>query len=570
MLRGCRWQAALFLLAGLLLGIALYWRSAGSGGAAPIPEARAAAPTAAATRVPPIATVVAQAVDAPTVPLFREGLVGPLRHLNPLLAQAGSVEAEVSALIFEGLTSLNAWGEPAPALAEGWIIAAGGLEYVVTLRDDVLWQDGVPFSAADVMFTLSLLQAPAFPGDAELAQFWRSVEVEVLAANVLRFRLSQPLGSFPDRLRFPVLPWHALQGTPPERLAEHPFNWTPVGTGAWQLEALRRAEDGALAQVDLRPAPNWHGREGTPEPAAGRLRFQIFASAGEALTALQAGVIDGLAARTWSEREPLLRLAEEMPLHLLHTTGQGLGILIFNWQREEVSFFRDQRVRLALAGSIDRSAVVEGNLAGRAVVANSPLWPGSWAWRADLEWPQEDLDAARWLLGTARARDDDTPLKFRVLTTQDPQLVSLMEAVATQWSRVDVEVEVETRGNAAYLRALREGDFDAALIEIAAGNSTDPDVYAFWHEGQYPAGLNLGGVDDRRISELLEHARQEPWSVNRAALYAEMQQTFAERVIAIPLYYPLETYATARGFEGMQPGRAGIRSNRFAALAGAR
>ena len=569
MLRGCRWQALLFLLAGLLFGAALYWRAAGGEDSASQPgeAAAAATPTVAApVPVPTAVPAVAGSQDGPTVPVYREGLVGPLGHLNPLLAAPGSAEAEVSALIFEGLTRLNEWGEPAPALAESWIIAAAGLEYVVTLRDDVLWQDGVPFSAADVMFTLSLLQSPAFPGDAGAGQFWRSVEVEVLAADVLRFRLAQPLGSFPDRLRFPVLPWHALQGTPPERLAEHPFNRTPVGTGAWQLEALRSDADGALTQVDLRPAPNWHGRGQAQGGVAARLRFEIFASAGEALQALQSGAVDGLAARRWSEREPLLRLAEEMPLHLQHRAGQGLGILIFNWQREEVSFFRDQRVRLALAGSMDRAALVEGALARRAVVANSPLWPGSWAWRADLEWPSEDLDAARWLLGTARARDEDAPLRFSVLTPQDPDLEGLVQTLASQWARVDIAVEVEAREAADYRRRLQEGDFDAALIEIAAGDSTDPDVYAFWHEGQHPAGLNFGGVDDRRISELLERARQEAWSVNRAALYSEMQESFAERVIAIPLYYPLETYAAVVAHEGLQTGRAGVAEGRFAFL----
>jgi ABC-type transport system substrate-binding protein len=35
-------------------------------------------------------------------------------------------------------------------------------EYVFTLRGDVLWQDGRPFTARDVAFTIGILQQPSF------------------------------------------------------------------------------------------------------------------------------------------------------------------------------------------------------------------------------------------------------------------------------------------------------------------------------------------------------------------------------------------------------------------------
>ena len=572
MLRGCRWQLLLFLLAGLFFSTALFWRTvanSGRPGETPVPD-----PVAGATRPPdaPAATAPPEALKeaGPAEPhTYREGLVGPLRQLNPLLAEPGSPEAEVSGLIFEGLTRNNVWGEPAPALAQEWLIAANGLEYVVTLRDDVLWQDGVPFSAVDVQFTMSLLQAQDFPGDPAVGRFWRTVEVEVLAANVLRFRLTQPLGSFLDRLRAPILPWHVLQGTPPARLAEHPFNQSPVGTGAWQLETLHSTGDGSLTQVNLRPAPVWRERKDAPAaPAIGRLRFQIFPQYSEALAALLAGAIDGLAAGTWQEREALLAVPQGTTLRLSNTVGQTLGMLIFNWQREETMFFREQRVRLALATGIDRAPVVERLLHGRAVAADSPLWGSGWAWTAELAWPPADLEVARWLLETARSREDSDsiaggPVTFSILAPEDATLVRMLREFADQWSRIGVEAEVETEAPARFQERLQAGDFDAALVELRAGESTDPDVYALWHEGQYPAGLNHGGVDDRRIAELLERARREPHSINRAALYEEFQQVFAQRAIAIPLYYPLTGFATAERVRGVQLGRAGGVGNRF-------
>src|SRR5690606_13016599 len=168
---------------------------------------------------------------------------------------ANTAESDITALIFEGLTRMNAYGEPEPNLAQSWVISSDGLEYIVTLRSDVLWQDGVPFTAADVDFTMSILRAPDFPGDPQLGTFWRTVEAEVLGDHLVRFRLTQPLGSFLDKLRIGILPAHALLGTSAAQLVGHPFNLSPIGTGPYQLEALRTNSGDRIAQIDLRAAP---------------------------------------------------------------------------------------------------------------------------------------------------------------------------------------------------------------------------------------------------------------------------------------------------------------------------
>jgi peptide/nickel transport system substrate-binding protein len=110
---------------------------------------------------------------------------------------------------------------------------------------------------------------------------------------------------------------------------------------------------------------------------------------------------------------------------------------------------------------------------------------------------------------------------------------------------------------------LESGDFDAALVELSLGDSADPDVYDFWHQGQYPDGKNYGGVSDRLISELLERARQDVSGINRAEFYRQFQQEFVERAIAIPMYYPLYTYATSARVDGVQLGFIGTPSDRF-------
>jgi len=149
------------------------------------------------------------------------------------------------------------------------------------------------------------------------------------------------------------------------------------------------------------------------------------------------------------------------------------------------------------------------------------------------------------------------------MTPDDPTLITLANEIAGQWNRLNLLVRVEAVDLTTYRARLESGEFDAAMVEYSFAGGADPDLYAFWHQGQYPDGLNYGSTDDRRLSEILERARREPYGVNRAQEYAEFQRVFADRAIAIPLYYPLYTYGMSRQIDGVQLGFLSVPSDRF-------
>lgn len=575
MLRGFRWQLIALVMAAVLFVASLSTRQeidlSPEATTQPSPEA-ILEPTATITPNPGV--VIAPQVPASGVVTFHEGLIGRVARLNPLYAGSNLVDKDITSLIFEGLTRINTYGEPEPALALNWVTSSDGLEYVVRLRQDVLWQDGIPFTAADVVYTMGLLRAPDFSGPAELGAFWRTVETEQLGDHLVRFRLTQPLGSFPDKMRIGILPYHALQGTTAAQLPAHPFNLSPIGTGPYQVEALR-TDGSTIIEVDLRVAPVYRLRpEGQSSFAIDRMRFRLYPSFDAASQALQGGEIDGLAAYSRAQRTPLLRIADSAGLNVHTTLETTLGVIIFNWQKDQTRFFREQRVRLALEIGVNRSSVIERWLLNTAVQADSPLFPGSWAYIAELPWAAYDPVTAQALLETANLRTANTDteaeeepsaylLTFAVLTPNDPALVSMVGEIATQWSQLNLNVTVDPQEPTAYQTQLESGDFDAALVELSLGDSADPDVYTFWHQGQYPDGDNYGGVDDRRISESLERGRQESSGINRDIYYEKFQKDFVDRAIALPMYYPLFTYVTAADVSGVQLGFIGSSSDRF-------
>jgi peptide/nickel transport system substrate-binding protein len=601
MLRGYRWQFLALLSALSIFVVVLSFRLSSRPLPPPAPTATSAAaelPVPSPTQAPlqeirtsaPAAASAALRRSPDGIPTLHEGVVGSVRRINPLLS-THTAEADIASLIFEGLARTNEFGEPVPALAQSWVVSSDGLEYVVTLRDDILWHDGVPFSAADVLYTMSLLRSPGFPGDPELGRFWRTVETEAIGERIIRFRLTQPLGTFPDKLRIGILPEHVLRGTPASGLAAHPANLTPIGTGPYQLEAIRTNTAGQIERVDLRAAPNYRLRPEVGANSLGveRLSFMLFPDFASARAALENRTIDALSGVNAEERAALFLSANQFDLVMYNQIANALGVVIFNWQSDDAPFFREQRIRAALATGLDRVSIVTRIMANQAVPADSPLLAGSWAYVSNLPWPAYNPPAAIQLIEQGLDRlarlgiaiePDPTPaeptadsiptevpstayFEFAILVPDMPVMIALANEIAAQWAQLNLAVRVTPADWPTYLARLDSGAFDVALVEFSLGTSSDPDVYDLWHQGQYPDGRNFGGVDDRRISELLERARRESYGVNRAIDYRAFQREFVQRAIALPMYYPVFTYVTAPYVNGVQLGFIGAPSDRF-------
>ncbi len=582
MLRGFRWQLLVLVVAVGLFIAALLNRTP------PPPPPVPTAVTETATETPlPTQTPIPTAADVTPLPqsaasgiaTHREALVGEVNRLNPIFRGLNPAEDDVTALLFEGLVRTNEYGEPEPALAQDWIVANNYIEYVFRLRQDVLWHDGTPFTARDVAYTMDILRDPDFPGDPKVGAFWRTVETQVLDDYTVRFRLTQPLGSFLDALRIGILPEHALSGTTAADLIDHPFNLTPIGTGPYQREAIRTGDGSRITVIDLRAAPVYQQRTQT-EYGIQRVRFQVYSTFDEALTAFSAGNVDGLASTNRVQRPAMLGLPDANLYTKLEPT---LGTLVFNWRRPEPTDeqdtplpnpFREERVREALILALNRTSIVERNLINVAVPANNPLMPGSWAHAADIGLPAPNPEEALSLLDSVNlptsapgATEEPSPsggtLRVSILTPNEAALVAIADEVAEQWSQIGVEATVNAANPDAYRQQLDDGAFDVALVELSLGNSADPDVYSFWHQGQFPDGDNVSAVDDRRISETLERARRDPFGLNRVQHYRDFQLAFVDRSVAIPLYYPLYTYVVSERIEGVQLGFVGEPSDRL-------
>jgi peptide/nickel transport system substrate-binding protein len=534
--RYIRWQILLILLGGVLVGILLTYLAVNY-------------------------TTVLRPGHGGT---YVEGIAGYPQYLNPLLSGNGGVDRDICALMFSGLTRLNERGEVEADLARGWEVTLDGLTYTFYLRSNAYWHDGNPVTADDVVFTIGLLQDDDFPGPPELgASVWQGVTVEKVDRRTVRFVLSEPYAPFLDQTTVGILPSHLLRGIPVARLAAAQFNLNPVGSGPFQLAEIE-VESGLITSMVLEQSSRYYGAR----PYLDRVQFRFYPSDQTALNGYEAGEVEGIARVTI----PDLPRARALPsLNLFSAQMAEYAIVFLNLGRPDLTFFQEPEVRQALLYALDRQQIIDDVLEGQAVVAHSPLIPGTWAYKDDIPHYEYAPDRANGLLNNAewiqRAADgglrrkDGQLLSFTLLTSSEPERMRTAQMLAEQWAAIGITVTVETASPLEVREALERRDFEAILVHLSMPG--DPDPYPFWHQAQIEGGQNYAGFDHRRISEVIEQARVITNRERRKELYNEFQETFAQQVPALLLYVPVYTYGIDERIHDAQIGPLTHPSDRF-------
>ncbi len=477
--------------------------------------------------------------------VFREGVVGAVQYLNPLLAEYNPLDQDVSNLIFEGLTREDGLGKLDPVLADTWSVSADGRVIVFALRQDVKWSDGVPFTGDDVIFTLNLIRSSDFPGNAAWQSAWQDVKIEKVDDYTLRFTLDEAFPSFLYYTTFGILPQHILKGVSARQLLSHPFNLSPIGTGPFKLqEATNR-------HLLLTRNPRYAGQ---PSRIT-QLEFKFYPDAEALYRAFSRKEIDGLGQFT---QDSMTRLESEGNAQLFSGVLPRQGIVYLNLQQTEaLSFFQDAALRQALLMLLDRQAMIDAAMGGRAILANGPFLPWSWANNPAQPYPAynsaqaiETLDAAGWLDsdGDGIRDKDGQPFAFTLLVSNNPVQRRVAENLVEQWQKAGIAVSVQSSDDEP--AQLQTHQFEAALIEVELLG--DPDPYPFWHQSQIETGQNFAGWDNTPASEALEAGRITLEQPQRIAPYYTFQQIFAEELPSLVLYHPVYTYAVQDTVKNVQ------------------
>jgi peptide/nickel transport system substrate-binding protein len=526
-----RWQLIIIFLTGLVVGILLLSEQ----------------PSA----------IVSVAPEPVKGGIYTEAIVGSMQRLNPVLDTYNPADRDINRLIFSGLMRFDARGVPENDIVESWGATTDGQIYNFTLRSNIVWHDGEPFTSDDVMFTIELMREENNVIPEDIRSFWQEVEVVILNENTIQFRLPAPFAPFFDYLSFGILPQHILGGLTFDEIMNDSFNLQPIGTGPYIFDRLI-VEDEQISGIMLQAFDDYYGKT----PFIEQMIFRYYSDAEAALSAYRAGQVQGISNVT---TDILSEVLAEPALSVYSGRKPEMAMVLFNLKNPQKPFFDEKVVRQALMHSVNRQWIVDRILQGQAFIADGPIFPGSWAYYDELESREYDIERARNILkdagytipaegGNVRQKDDE-PLSFELLHPDTELHTRIAEAIQRDWAQIEVQVNlVALPYDELINNRLVSRDFEAALVDLNLSRTPDPDPYPFWDQAQATGGQNYSQWDNRIASDYLEQARVTPDMAERIRLYRNFQVVFNEEQPALPLYFPVYTYAVDRQVQGVQMG----------------
>jgi peptide/nickel transport system substrate-binding protein len=499
--------------------------------------------------------------------IYSEGLVGAFMRLNPVLDYYNETDRDVDRLLFSGMLRIDDRGIPQADLATSWGISRDGTIYNFSLNPKAVWHDGEPVTSDDVIFTIQMMSSDDSPVPADVREFWKQIEISRLDDKTVQFKLPEPFAPFMDYLSFGILPSHLLGDETLAELLNDPFNLNPIGSGPYRFDHLITNE-GQITGVVLSAFKDFYGHGAYIDQIA----FRYYPDTSSAYEAYQAGDIAGIGNVS---ADILPKVLNEKVLNLYTTRLPEMTLILLNLDDPQVTFFQDVNVRKALMEGLNRQAMVDSLLSGQAILADGPIFPGTWAYYDGIEHysysPHQAIDLLREAGftipasgGNIRASEDGTLLSFELAYPDDDTHAALAKAIQGNWASMGVQVSLAAVPyDQLITERLDTRTYQAALVDLNLSRSPDPDPYPFWHQTQITSGQNYSKWDDRQASEYLEQARITTDLADRTRLYNNFQVRWSQELPALPLYYPVYTYAVSSDVQGVSIGPLFDPADRF-------
>ncbi|MCD6402342.1 peptidoglycan-binding protein [bacterium] len=303
--------------------------------------------------------------------VYKEGLVGQPRLINPVYADAFDVDRDLTEVIFSGLMKYDENLNLVPDLAKSYKIEEEGKIFDFYLKEGVRWSDGKPFTADDVIFTIEIIKNPEYRSPARAN--WIGVETEKISKYAVRFKLPNCSSIFLDRTTQKIIPKHIWEKVPPENFPLSIFNLKPVGTGPYKFVDLKQNEKGYIESVTLEINPYYYGEK----PYIPKIVFFFFSSEDELLKAAEQNAIDGFSLSSSEANKKVNGKYEQYFLNLPRYFAVFLN-------PKKSKFLKDKEIRQALNYGTDKKEIIEKVLDNKGEIVNSPILPNFYGFNPPL------------------------------------------------------------------------------------------------------------------------------------------------------------------------------------------
>jgi peptide/nickel transport system substrate-binding protein len=427
--------------------------------------------------------------------------------LNPLYLQ-GTIGYAISELGYSYLTNYDSLGNivpdvaaTVPSRANGGI-SSDGKRVVYHLRRGVSWQDGVPLTSRDVVFTYHAIMnasnaVPSRYGYDRVA----SVEAHDSYTVVVRLkRRYSPVIAyfFGGDSNYPILPAHLLAHY--ASLDRAAYNASPIGSGPYRFARWVRSD-----RLEMMANPRYYAGR----PGINRISFRFVHLSSTTINQLLTNEVDA----TFYADVARITALRAIPHHrILVTPAPYFYALSFNVTEPTV---KNLTIRRAFALAIDRHALV-GKVAHGLYDADTAM-RGLFTWAFDprAESPVYDPHGARALL----ARDGWIPgadgirvkngrrLQLQLAFLAGSDVAAGFASLIVEYERaVGIDLTTKRYGIEEFVASggpLSQGRFQVALLPYQS--TYDPDAsWLLSCDQRAPGGFNFA----RYCSPAIDHALQ--------------------------------------------------------------
>jgi peptide/nickel transport system substrate-binding protein len=470
-----------------------------------------------------IAPCVAQTVPASEEVLIAPGeigrpggrLVASLRAdpktLNPVTA-VDLPSKEVIRLLFADLIHINLYTQRSEAaLAKSWKVSPDGRRYTLELRRNILFSDGSPFDADDVVFSFKVyLDENVHSPQRDLLKVGgKPIQVRKIDSHRVVFELPEPYAAAErifDGVR--ILPRHLLQQAYETGKISQVWNLATNPKDIAGLGPFRIKQYIAGQQIVLERNPFYWKADAKRNrlPYLDELAFIIVPTQDAEIIRFQAGdldILDNISAEDYG----LLEKEQEARRYRLFGLGAGFQyeFLFFNLndlsgkQLPEISrkqqWFRREEFRQAISSAIDREAIARLVYHGRA----TPLWgqvtPGNYRWiNSSIPHPAKSLERAAALLSSAgfKRRHDGRlidsqgkPVEFSILTSpSNMQRTRMATIIQDDLNQLGMSVQLVPLEFGSILARVSDSfDYEASVLGLASGDADPNPEIGIWTSG---------------------------------------------------------------------------------------
>jgi peptide/nickel transport system substrate-binding protein len=442
-----------------------------------------------------------------------------ITSFNPLLVTS-EYNQQAANLMYLGLIWIDGATQQIDwprSLASAISTPDNGTTYNVTLRP-WHWSDGAAVTSADVAYTFWLIKAygtnyaaygaGGMPDSIQSLNIISPTEFQV----VLTHQVNPDWFIYNGLPQLEPLPQHSWSKYTPDQIYQQQstpafFN---VVDGPLKLQRLDTGLDAIFV-----PNPAWEG----PPLHVSRLIFKFINGDGAALQAFEAGNVDmsNIPDALWNAVQKLPNVnIVKLPLQFSYNE------IMLNFRNPDVAFFRDVRVRQAMADSINEPEMVQVIDHGAGETIYAPVMPGmsgflTPAMRAGnypISYdPAKAIDLLRQA-GYTRGPDgimqkDGKKLSFEYLQLPDDALIAQIALMSQSYfAKIGIQMkihQVEFNQMLALINSHSSTSWQTAgLAETVGGYPTGEELFATG------GALNAGGYSDPKMDQIIADSTDKP------------------------------------------------------------